>query len=68
MDQEVILEGLTSKLSRYFAVSPEEATKEQLRHPSETALDGYEFDNYIFNTGDLNALREKIQTYVKTLT
>ena len=47
---------------------PEEATKEQLAHPSETALDGYEFDNYIFNTGDLNALREKIQTYVKTLT
>ena len=30
MDQEVILEGLTSKLSRYFAVSPEEATKEQI--------------------------------------
>ena len=32
MDQEVILEGLTSKLSRYFAVSPEEATKEQIEN------------------------------------
>ena len=30
MDQEIILDGLTSKLSRYFAVSPEEATKEQI--------------------------------------
>lgn len=47
---------------------PQEATEEQLSHISETALDNFQFDNYIFNTSDLNGLREKVRVFVESLT
>lgn len=36
-------------------------TKEQLTHPSETSLDNFRFQEYIYNDGDLENLRNKIQ-------
>ena len=37
------------------------ATKEQLNHPSECALDDYEFDYYIENNGTLEDLQLKVK-------
>ncbi len=51
MNQKEILEGLTSKLSRYFAVSPEEATKEQVYKATVLSVrDILAQKNKIFNT------------------
>lgn len=42
---------------------PERATQEQLQHESETALDRYPFDYYLYNTKDLDGLREKVHIF-----
>ena len=44
-------------------VSP--LTEEQQKHPSETALDDYEPDDYIYNSGTLNDLGVFITTWIK---
>jgi hypothetical protein len=36
-------------------------TEEQKNHPSETALDNYKFDHYIYNGSDLIALKESVR-------
>ena len=43
------------------------ATQEQLNHPSECALDGYEFDYYIENNGTLEDLQTKCENLVDKL-
>lgn len=40
-------------------------TKEQQNHPSEIALDDYFPDYYIENSGDLEQLRETVNTWIK---
>ena len=40
---------------------------EQLSHPSECALDGYEFDHYITNDGTLDELNDKIKVLLDRL-
>lgn len=42
-------------------------TPEQLNHPSETALDDYEFDYYIFNSDDINYLNKEVDYLVEWL-
>ncbi|MDD2445107.1 MAG: hypothetical protein PHH53_03080 [Candidatus Nanoarchaeia archaeon] len=42
-------------------------TSEQLNHPSETALDDYEFDYYIFNSDDINYLNKEVDYLVEWL-
>ena len=42
---------------------PEGATQEQLQHESETALDRYPFDYYLYNTKDLDGLQEKVHIF-----
>lgn len=44
-------------------VSP--LTTEQQNHPSEVALDDYFPDYYIENSGDIDALRETVNTWIK---
>lgn len=39
-------------------------TQEQQRHPSETALDNYDFDYTIFNNGSLKDLRTMLKIYL----
>ena len=41
---------------------------EQLNHPSECALDGYDFDHYITNDGTIEELEIKIKDLVDNLT
>ena len=43
------------------------ATEEQLNHPSECALDNYEFDHYITNDGTIEELEIKIKDLVDKL-
>lgn len=40
-------------------------TAEQQNHPSETALDEYFSDYYIENSGDIDELRETVNTWIK---
>lgn len=42
-------------------------TTEQLNHPSETALDDYEFDYYIHNDGDLKQLENEVDKFIDYL-
>jgi hypothetical protein len=42
-------------------------TSEQLNHPSETALDNYEFDYYIHNDFGINELKLEIDKFVAWL-
>ena len=42
-------------------------TEKQLNHPSETALDDYEFDYYIFNSGDMDYLNKEVEYLVECL-
>jgi len=44
-------------------VSP--LTAEQQNHPSEVALDDYFPDCYLENSGDMDALRETVNTWIK---
>lgn len=41
-----------------------ELNDEQLKHPSETALDNFKFDYYIENTGDMNKFTDTILNFV----
>ena len=41
------------------------ATEEQLKHESECALDDYEFDSLVTNSGTLDDLRLKAKHYVE---
>ena len=38
----------------------------QKQHPSETALDNFEFDTVIYNNGSLNELRQALYKYIST--
>ena len=40
---------------------------EQLNHPSETALDDFKFDYYIFNSGDMNYLEKEVDNFIEWL-
>jgi hypothetical protein len=42
-------------------------TPEQLNHPSETALDDYDFNYYIFNSNDMNYLEKEIDKFIEWL-
>jgi len=42
-------------------------TPEQLNHPSETALDNYEFDYYIHNSYDMDYLNKEVEYLVEWL-
>ena len=42
-------------------------SEEQLNHPSECGLDGYEFDYYITNNGTLDELNDKIKVLLDRL-
>ena len=42
-------------------------TEEQLNHPSETALDDYEFDYYIDNSGDMECLYKEVNKFIEWL-
>lgn len=42
-------------------------TLEQLNHPSETALDNYEFDYYIHNIGTIEDLKVMIDEFIEWL-
>lgn len=54
--------SVTVKIVRKGFKSP--LTAKQRRHPSETALNDYEFDETVRNDGDLCALREKAIRWV----
>jgi len=43
-------------------------TEEQLNHPSETALDDYPADQYFDNDGTVEALENKIKTWIGEIT
>lgn len=51
------------RVARPNFISP--LTAEQQNHPSEVALDEYIPDCYICNNGDLDALRETVNTFIK---
>lgn len=42
-------------------------TEEQLNHPSETALDDYEFDYYIFNSDGMDYLNKEVDYLIEWL-
>ena len=42
-------------------------TPEQLNHPSETALDDYEFDYYIFNSDGMDYLNKEVDYLIEWL-
>lgn len=58
--ESLIKHGFDTKIIRVDRpnfMSP--LTEEQQKHPSETSMDGYDFDYTIVNDGDLNDLRKK---------
>jgi hypothetical protein len=57
--------NITVRIIRNNFVS--DLTPEQLNHPSETALDNYEFDYYIDNSGDVNQLNNEVDKFIKWL-
>jgi hypothetical protein len=38
----------------------------QKQHPSETALDNFEFDTVIYNNGSLDELKQTLYEYIST--
>ena len=40
-------------------------TPEQLNHPSENALDDYVFDYYIYNSGNIDDLKNEVDKFIK---
>ena len=66
--ESLIKHGFDTKIIRVDRpnfVSP--LTKEQQNHPSETSMDGYDFDYTIINDGDLNDLRKKVDKLMKEI-
>ena len=42
-------------------------TNEQKNHPSETAMDDYEFDHIVYNSGDLVMLQRQAEVLIQSL-
>lgn len=64
--EALIKHGFDTKIIRVERpnfVSP--LTKEQQNHPSETSMDGYDFDYTIINDGSLSDLRKKVDKLVE---
>ena len=66
--EALIRHGFDAKIVRVERpnfVSP--LTEEQQKHPSETSMDGYDFDYTIINDGDLSDLRKKVDKLMKEI-